>query len=84
MEPAPTPFSPPSGPPQRLFQGPPAKSKFLAVTRLLAAPEATVEKTAGLCGFDCPFHFSRTFKRRFGVPPASYRRVRQVRGFVEP
>ena len=25
-----TPFSPPSGPPQRLFQGPPAKSKFLA------------------------------------------------------
>ncbi|MFN5001600.1 MAG: helix-turn-helix domain-containing protein, partial [Akkermansiaceae bacterium] len=44
----------------------------------------TVEKVAGLCGFDCPYHFSRTFKRRFGVPPASYRRVRQVRGFVEP
>jgi hypothetical protein len=30
----PTPFSPPSGPPQRLFQGPPAKSKFLAATHL--------------------------------------------------
>ena len=29
-----TPFSPPSGPPQRLFQGPPAKSKFLATKRL--------------------------------------------------
>jgi hypothetical protein len=28
-----TPFSPPSGPPQRLFQGPPAKSKFLAARR---------------------------------------------------
>ncbi len=27
----PTPFSPPSGPAQRLFQEPPAKSKFLAV-----------------------------------------------------
>jgi hypothetical protein len=27
-----TPFSPPSGPPQRLFQGPPAKSKFLAAS----------------------------------------------------
>ncbi len=26
-----TPFSPPSGPAQRLFQGPPAESKFLAV-----------------------------------------------------
>jgi hypothetical protein len=28
-----TPFSPPSGPTQRLFQGPPAKSKFLAAKR---------------------------------------------------
>ena len=26
----------------------------------------------------------RAFNRRIGVPPASYRRVRQVRGFVEP
>jgi AraC-like DNA-binding protein len=60
------------------------EARLQRATRLLAAPEATVEKTAGLCGFDCPFHFSRTFKRRFGVPPASYRRVRQVRGFVEP
>jgi hypothetical protein len=35
-----TPFSPPSGPPQRLFQGPPAKSKFLAApakSKFLAA-----------------------------------------------
>ena len=27
----PTPFSPPSGPAQRLAQGPPSKSKFLAI-----------------------------------------------------
>jgi transcriptional regulator GlxA family with amidase domain len=60
------------------------EARLQRATRLLADPEATVEKTAGLCGFDCPFHFSRTFKRRFGVPPASYRRVRQVRRFVEP
>ncbi len=29
-----TPFSLPSGPPQRLFQGPPAKSKFLAAASI--------------------------------------------------
>jgi hypothetical protein len=29
----PTPFFPPSGPPHRLFQGPPAKSKFLAASQ---------------------------------------------------
>ena len=45
------------------------EARLQRATRLLAAPDATVEKTAGLCGFDCPFHFSRTFKRRFGVPP---------------
>ena len=42
----------------------------------------TVEEVAERCGFNCPFHFSRTFKRRFGIAPASYRRVRQVRGFA--
>ena len=45
------------------------EARLQRATRLLAAPDATVEKTAGLCGFDCPFHFSRTFKRRFGIPP---------------
>jgi len=60
------------------------EARLQRATRLLTDPDATVEKTAGLCGFECPYHFSRTFKRRFGVPPASYRRVRQVRGFVDP
>lgn len=60
------------------------EARLQRATRLLADPDATVEKVAGLCGFDCPYHFSRTFKRRFGIPPASYRRVRQVRGFVDP
>ena len=31
-----TPFSPPSGPPQRLFHEPPAESKFLAAARMRA------------------------------------------------
>jgi transcriptional regulator GlxA family with amidase domain len=60
------------------------EARLQRATRLLADPDATVEKVAGLCGFDCPYHFSRTFKRRFGIPPASYRRVRHIRGFVDP
>ena len=60
------------------------EARLQRAARLLAYPDATVEEIAERCGFNCPFHFSRTFKRRFGVPPASYRRVRQVRGFVEP
>ncbi len=52
--------------------------------QLLASADETVEQVAYQCGFNCPFHFSRGFKRRFGIPPASYRRVRQVRGFVDP
>ncbi len=59
------------------------EARLQRATRLLADPDATVEKVAGLCGFDCPYHFSRTFKRRFGIPPASYRRVRHIRGFVD-
>jgi hypothetical protein len=34
-----TPFSPPSGPAQRLFQEPPAKSKFLAVSQSVSFSE---------------------------------------------
>lgn len=60
------------------------EARLQRATRLLDDPDATVEKIAGQCGFDCPFNFSRTFKRRFGIPPASYRRIRQARGFVDP
>lgn len=59
------------------------EARLQRAARLLAYPEATVEEIARKCGFNCPFHFSRSFKHRFGHPPASYRRVRQVRGFVD-
>ena len=59
------------------------EARLQRASRLLASPDATVEEVAERCGFNCPFHFSRSFKRRFGLPPVSYRRVRQVRGFVE-
>lgn len=60
------------------------EARLQRAARLLAYPDSTVEEIADRCGFNCPFHFSRSFKRRFGIPPASYRRVRQVRGFVDP
>lgn len=58
------------------------EARLQQASRMLAYPERTVEDIAGHCGYHCPFHFSRAFKRRFGIPPADYRRVRQVRGFV--
>ncbi|KND42646.1 helix-turn-helix domain-containing protein [Streptomyces stelliscabiei] len=41
--------------------------------RLLEATELTVERVAAASGFGSPFHFSRVFRRRYGVPPGEYR-----------
>lgn len=60
------------------------EARLQRAARMLAYPDRTVEDIAERCGYQCPFHFSRTFKRRFGLPPAAYRRVRQFRGFVDP
>ena len=60
------------------------EARLQRASRMLAYPERTVEDIAERCGYQCPFHFSRAFKRRFGLPPAAYRRVRQFRGFVDP
>ncbi len=59
------------------------EARLQRAARMLAYKESTVEQVAASCGFNCPFHFSRSFKRRFGLPPASYRSVRLVRGFVD-
>lgn len=75
----------------RLFKshtGMPPKSwlieaRLQRAARLLAYPERTIEDIAESCGFNCSFHFSRSFKNRFGMPPSNYRKVRQVRGFVD-
>lgn len=44
----------------------------LAAGRLLSTGEPLGEIAAGL-GFQSQFHFSRCFKRRYGVPPARFR-----------
>lgn len=59
------------------------ETRLQRAARMLAHKGRTVEEVAESCGFNCPFHFSRSFKRRFGLPPASYGSVRQVRGFVD-
>lgn len=41
--------------------------------RLLEATELPVERVAAASGFGSPFHFSRVFRQRYGVPPGEYR-----------
>jgi AraC family transcriptional regulator of arabinose operon len=41
--------------------------------RLLEATELPVARVAAASGFASPFHFSRTFRKRYGVPPGAYR-----------
>lgn len=41
--------------------------------RLLEATDLPVERVATASGFGSPFHFSRVFRQRYGVPPGEYR-----------
>jgi AraC-like DNA-binding protein len=60
------------------------ETRLQRASRLLTGSGRTVDEVARQCGFNCPFHFSRTFKRRFGIAPASYRRLQPARGFSDP
>jgi len=40
---------------------------------LLAAGDYSVEEVARAAGFEDPFHFSRVFRKRVGLPPRAYR-----------
>ena len=44
---------------------------------LLLAPGILVKEVADRLGFDDPFHFSRTFKRVFGVSPTHFGKLKQ-------
>lgn len=41
--------------------------------RLLEVTDLPVERVATASGFGSPFHFSRVFRQRYGVPPGEYR-----------
>ena len=51
------------------------EARLQQASRLLGDGDKSVAEVAAACGFNCPFHFSRTFKRRFGTPPAKYRQI---------
>ncbi|MBN1865508.1 MAG: helix-turn-helix transcriptional regulator [Victivallales bacterium] len=53
------------------------KAKMNRAAELLLSPGAMVKEVATGLGFDDQFHFSRSFKRCFGVPPTEFVRLHQ-------
>ncbi|MEW2398819.1 helix-turn-helix domain-containing protein [Streptomyces sp. NPDC046862] len=48
-------------------------ARLVHAARLLEATDLPVERVAAASGFRSPFHFSRVFRQRYGVPPGGYR-----------
>ena len=51
--------------------------RLQSAAQFLVSSGDTVESVAYRCRFSCAFHFSRSFKKRFGVSPVQYRSIRQ-------
>ncbi|MFF9156361.1 helix-turn-helix domain-containing protein [Streptomyces sp. NPDC014846] len=49
------------------------EARLRHAARLLEVTDLTVERVAAAAGFPSPFHFSRVFRARYGVPPGAYR-----------
>ncbi|MBG7704533.1 helix-turn-helix domain-containing protein [Streptomyces sp. MC1] len=49
------------------------EARLRHAARLLEVTDLTVERVAAASGFPSPFHFSRVFRARYGVPPGTYR-----------
>ncbi|MFJ8487340.1 helix-turn-helix domain-containing protein [Streptomyces sp. NPDC094038] len=56
-------------PPMRALR----EARLRHAARLLESTDLTVERVAAASGFPSPFHFSRVFRERYGVPPGAYR-----------
>ncbi len=52
------------------------RQKMNLAAERLQEPESLVKQVARSVGFQDPFHFSRVFKRVFGVSPANFRQLR--------
>lgn len=51
------------------------EARLRQAARLLEGTDLTVERVAAASGFPSPFHFSRVFRERYGVPPGVYRTI---------
>ena len=54
------------------------EARLLRASRVLVSSDKSIAEVSEISGFNCPFHFSRTFRRRFGMPPAQYRKLQQL------
>ena len=52
-----------------------ARMRMTYAAQLLESRQFTVDQIAALCGFAEPCHFSREFRRRFGVSPMQYKKT---------
>ena len=60
------------------------ETRMQYASQLLGLPGVPVAGVAERCGFKCPFHFSRTFKKRFGVAPSFFHTIQTPDGFGKP
>ncbi|GAA3811767.1 hypothetical protein GCM10022403_051900 [Streptomyces coacervatus] len=49
------------------------EARLRHAARLLESTDLSVDRVAAASGFASPFHFSRVFRARYGVPPGAYR-----------
>ena len=54
------------------------EARLLKAGQLLRMTDLAVGQVAAACGFESPFHFSRLFRRRHGLPPGRYRALPHV------
>jgi AraC family transcriptional regulator, arabinose operon regulatory protein len=53
--------------------------KMAEAARRLQADKGLIKEIGHDLGFEDPFHFCRTFKKVYGLPPAAFKRLRQPR-----
>ena len=55
------------------------RMRLSKATELMRTSRASIGDIAQLCGYPNQLHFSRAFKKRYGVSPREWRRDNQIR-----